>query len=34
MTEETGILISRAYTVVFEFENKKFLLKIGNEVYK
>ena len=34
MTEETLILVNRAYTVVFEFKNIKILLKIGNEVYK
>ena len=34
MTEETGILFNRAFTVVFELKNIKILLKIKNEVYK
>ena len=34
MTEETGILFNRAYTIVFEFQNITILLKIENAVYK
>ena len=30
----TAIPFSRAFTVVFDFEDINFLLKIGNEVYK
>ena len=34
MTEQTSIILNRAYTIVFKFKNIKFLLKIGNEIYK